>query len=92
MKQSEFARKMRLIYDAREDEILCSEFFDLVSQYVDREIAGEPVADQMPQVKYHLEHCRVCGEEYTALRDLARMEAEGRAPLSGEAEGPSQGS
>ncbi len=83
---------MRLVYDAREDEILCSEFFDLVSQYVDREVAGEPVADQMPQVKYHLEHCRVCGEEYAVLRDLARMEVEGRAPLSGEAEGPSKAS
>ncbi len=76
MKQSEFAHEMRLVYDAREDDILCSECFDLVSQYVDREVAGEPVADQMPQVKYHLEHCRVCGEEYTVLRDLARLEAE----------------
>ncbi len=76
MKQSEFARKMRLVVDARDDDILCSECFDLVSQYVDREIAGEPVAEQMPRVKYHLEHCRVCGEEYTVLRDLARLEAQ----------------
>ncbi len=80
MKQSEFARKLRLVYDAREDEILCSECFDLVSQYVDRELAGEPVAEQMPRVKHHLEHCGVCDEEYKVLRDLARLEAEGRDP------------
>ncbi len=92
MKQWEFARKLRLVYDSKEDEILCSQFFDLVSQYVDREIAGDPVAYEMPQVKYHLEHCRVCGEEYAVLRDLARLEAEGREPSSDEAKGPGKGS
>ncbi len=76
MNQSEFVDKLRLVYDTKEDDILCSECFDLVSQYVDREIAGEPVADRMPQVKYHLEHCGVCRDEYVVLRDLARLEAE----------------
>ncbi len=76
MKPSEFAEKMRHVFDASEEDILCSECFDLVSQYVDREIAGEPVVEQMPRVKYHLEHCGVCSEEYTVLRDLAREEAE----------------
>ncbi len=76
MKQSEFVRKLRLVYDTKEDDILCSECFDLVSQYVDREIAGEPVADQMPQVKYHIEHCGVCRDEYVVLRDLALLDAQ----------------
>ncbi len=88
MKPSEFAEKMRLVFDASEDDILCSECFDLVSQYVDREIAGEPVAEQLPRVKYHLEHCGVCSEEYAVLHDLARLEAEGDAPSSGEAQRP----
>ncbi len=80
MKQSEFARKLRSIYDTKEDEILCDECFDLLSEYVDREIAGEPVATQMPQVKHHLEHCGVCADEQSVLRELARQEAQGHGP------------
>ncbi len=71
---------MRLVLDAQEQEIPCSEFFERISEYVDGEIAGERVAEKMPDVKYHLEHCRVCGEEYVTLRDLARLDAEGRPP------------
>ncbi len=80
MKASKVARALRHIYDAQVEEILCSELFARIPEYVDREVAGEPVAQQMPAVKYHLEHCRVCGEEYETLRDLARLEAEGRSP------------
>ncbi len=80
MKDSKLEKALKSVYDAKDNEILCSEFFEQLSEYVDREIAGEPMAQRMPEVKYHLEHCRVCGEEYETLRDLAGLEAEGRAP------------
>ena len=80
MKRSQFERWVRQIYATEEEEISCSECFDLVSQYVDLEIAGEPAEESLPRLKQHLNQCRVCREEYEALRDLARLEAEGRAP------------
>ena len=80
MKRSQFERWVRQIYETEEEEISCSECFDLVSQYVDRELAGEAAPEQLPRLKQHLDQCRVCREEYEALRDLARLEAEGRAP------------
>ncbi len=80
MKRSQFERWVRQIYETEEEEISCSECFDLVSQYVDRELAGEAAQEQLPHLKQHLDQCRACREEYEALRDLARLEAEGRAP------------
>jgi hypothetical protein len=86
VKASKLGQALRHILDAQEQEILCSECLDLISDYVDAEIAGEPVARQMPEVKYHLEHCGVCEEEYETLRDLARLEAEGGLPAKDQIE------
>ena len=80
MERSQFERWVRQIYATEEEEISCSECFDLVAQYVDLEIAGESADEKLPRLKQHLSQCRVCREEYEALRDLARLEAEGRAP------------
>ena len=80
MKRSQFERWVRQIYETEKEEISCSECFDLVSQYVDLEIAGEAAQEKLPRLTQHLNQCHVCREEYEALRDLARLEAEGRAP------------
>lgn len=76
MKPADVERAIRNVLDAGAEDILCSECFDRVSDYVDRELAGAPVEQEMPAVKYHLEHCRVCREEYETLRDLAQLDAE----------------
>ncbi len=80
MKIERWERALRQIYDTREEEIDCTECFDRVSDYVDLEITGENAAEKMPALRHHLDHCAVCREEYEALRDLARLEAEGRLP------------
>ena len=80
MKRSQFEHWLRQVYETEEEEISCSECFDLVSQYVDLEIAGAAAEEKLPRLKQHLNQCRVCREEYATLRDLARLEAEGRAP------------
>jgi predicted anti-sigma-YlaC factor YlaD len=73
-------RLLRNIADTVDDEISCAECFDLVSQYVDLEVA-ETVSEQtLPRLKQHLQQCGVCREEYEILRDLVRLEAQGRAP------------
>ncbi len=75
MNQPRFERILRSIYGTRDDEILCSECFDGLSDYVDLEIAGADASTQMPRLQQHLNQCRVCREEHETLLGLARMDA-----------------
>jgi hypothetical protein len=71
---------LRNIAETDDGEISCAECFDLVSQYVDLEVAGTVSEQTLPRLKQHLQQCGVCREEHEILRDLVRLEAEGRAP------------
>jgi len=75
MNQPRFERILRSVYGTQDDEILCSECFDRLSDYVDLEIAGTDAPEQMPRLKQHLNQCRVCREEHETLLDLAREQA-----------------
>ena len=70
-------RLLRNIAETDDDEISCTECFDLVSQYVDLEVAGTVSEQTLPGLKQHLQQCGVCREEYEILRDLVRLEAQG---------------
>jgi anti-sigma factor RsiW len=70
---------LRNIFNTEEQEISCTECFDLVSQYVDVELSGRAPAE-LAQVKQHLDQCPACREEYETLRDLRRLEDEGGLP------------
>lgn len=80
----EFDRLLRHVWQTQDEEISCTECFDLVPQYVDLEIAGQAADQRLPRLRQHLDQCGVCREEYETLRDLARMEAEGRSPTGDE--------
>ena len=84
MEQSKLERWMQQLYETDDAEFSCADYFDLIAQYVDREIAGENVAETMPDLKRLLERCRdqcrACYEEYVVLLDLARLEAAGQVP------------
>jgi predicted anti-sigma-YlaC factor YlaD len=71
-------RLLRSIADTHDEEISCAECFDLVAQYVDLEVAGMATDQTLPRLVQHLQQCGVCREEYEMLRDLARLEAQGR--------------
>ena len=75
MRASQFQHWLWQIHQTEAEEISCSECFDLISQYVDLEVAGEDVQEKLPKVRQHLDQCRVCHEEYELLRDLAQFEA-----------------
>ena len=68
------------IFETAESEISCTECLHMVSEYVEREVAGEAVTQTMPSVRQHLKQCRVCREEYQVLGELARLEAQARTP------------
>jgi len=80
LKHNRFENWLQNIYKTQDEELSCSECFDLVSRFVELEISGENAEAQMPQIKQHLGQCPACREEYETLRDLARFEDEGRAP------------
>ena len=80
MKRERFETWLRNIYQTQDVEISCTECFDLVSRFVEVEISGRDVVDELPQVKQHLDQCRACREEYEILRDLRRLEEEGDIP------------
>jgi hypothetical protein len=75
-----FHRLLQHIADTDDEEISCAECFDLVPQYVDLEVAGQAGDQTLLPLQQHLRQCGVCREEYEALRDLVRLEADGRAP------------
>ena len=80
MKGDRFASWLQNIYHTQDDEISCTECFDLVSSVVELEVSGEDPEVRMPQVILHIHQCRACREEYETLRDLRRLEEEGEGP------------
>ncbi len=84
MEQSKLERWLRHLDQTEDAEFSCADYFDLIAQYVDREVAGENVAETMPDLKRLLDRCRnqchACFEEYVVLLDLARQEAAGQVP------------
>jgi hypothetical protein len=75
---AQFLELLRVIFDTREDEIVCSEFFERLPQYVDLVLAtadasrlGEP-AEALPQVAHHILQCAECAEAYEALIEIER--------------------
>lgn len=82
MNRDRFLRWLRNIDETQEEEISCTECFDLVSRFVELEISGQDAAASLPQVKQHLNQCPACHAEYETLRDLRRLEDEGGIPSS----------
>ena len=80
MKSNRFESWLQNIYNTQDEEIFCTECFDLVSRFVELELASGDPALKMPQVIQHLQQCSACREEYETLRDLRRLEDEGESP------------
>lgn len=72
------------VFKTQDEEISCSECLDLVSRYVDLEVADKDAAAELPQVYQHVEQCAACREEYETLRDISRLENEGGPPPADE--------
>lgn len=58
------------ILETQDLEISCSDCFDLLSEYVDRELGHEIPDARMKQLEQHIGQCRVCREEYEMLRQF----------------------
>ena len=89
MTEVPLARLLRLISGTREQELSCTECFDRLSGYVDREVGAGDAARAMPELAHHLQQCGVCHEEYEVLCDLVRADAARAAPGDDPPDGPS---
>ncbi len=80
MESKRFVSWLQNILHTQNEEISCSECFDLVSSYVDIELSGADASISLQRVKQHLNQCPACREEYEALHDLRRAEEEQDIP------------
>lgn len=74
MKRKHIKGWLQNIYNTQDEEISCTECFDLVSQYVELEVTGHDPVSQLPKVKHHFDQCAVCRQEYETLRDLRLLD------------------
>lgn len=80
MQPEHFENWLKNIYETQDEEISCTECFDLVSHFVELEASGQDAAAKLPQLKQHLQQCRACRDEYETLRDLRLLEDKGELP------------
>jgi hypothetical protein len=86
VQKNRFERWLQNIQDTREQEISCSECFDLVSPYVELELSGRDATAKMPKLQQHLDQCATCRQEYETLRDFQLLEDKGELPSSSNLE------
>ena len=87
MNRKRFENWIRNIYETHDEEISCTECFDLLSRFVELEVAGQDAAAKMPRLKQHLNQCPACHAEYETLRDLRRLEEESGMPSLDDLQG-----
>lgn len=58
---------MGMISSVSDDDIDCSQAFDLMHQYADLIDSGQDAASLLPEVRRHIEICKDCREELEAL-------------------------
>jgi hypothetical protein len=74
---SELLRLARAALGETNDGLSHEECIALMPEYVEAEIAGEPVAKKYRQVKHHLDICQDCAEQYAALLELQHAQRAG---------------
>jgi hypothetical protein len=77
MKKPSLERWIGQLLATQDNEISCSDCFDSLSEYVDRELAQKEPDTRMQRLEQHLGQCRVCREEYEMLRELVSNETGG---------------
>lgn len=69
-------RMVRAVAATKVEEIDCEECFEQVDEFVEMELQGKNAAEAMPLVQDHLNRCNGCREEFEALLDCIRANAE----------------
>jgi hypothetical protein len=51
-------------------EVSCEECFELLDEYVEKELAGADADGAVPGMRAHLDGCPACREDHESLREL----------------------
>ena len=84
MNRKQFKQWLKRIYETSEKEISCDQFQASLPVLVDFEIAGGDARVQFSDAIAHVRECPDCAAEYEALREVARLEAQGGLPQADE--------
>ncbi len=80
MESFELDRWISQIAKTEAEEISCSDCLEMVSEYVEKEVAGQAAGERLARVGQHLGQCRVCREEYEVLKELVELDERGETP------------
>ncbi len=58
---------LALVADANPDELDCDGCFELMAEFVERELANCEIPEALRMVQRHLEQCPCCNDEHQAL-------------------------
>lgn len=75
-----FKRWIHNIFTTQDEEIDCEQACEALCRFVDMEISGKEAARLLPHVRQHLQQCRECEDVYSALVEIAQLEAQGELP------------
>jgi len=79
-----FRQWIHQVYTTQDREIDCGQLFELLSGYVDLQVAGVDAAPWAPQIQMHLAQCAECNDLYQSLLEIARLEAGDALPDSAQ--------
>jgi hypothetical protein len=74
MNRRKFRQLIQSIFAVKDQEIICSEFFDILPRFVDLQVSGKDVDKSFPGVSHHLQQCPECNEVYEALFKAAQSD------------------
>jgi hypothetical protein len=74
MKPEKFKQLIQSVFAVKNEEILCSEFFEQLPRFVDLQISKGDAAELLPDVSHHLHQCPECDEIYQSLLQAAESE------------------
>jgi hypothetical protein len=67
---------LKVLENVREEEASCTEIFNCLDEYVEKQVDGNDASMLMPLVREHLDMCSECCEEYEALLDVLEKTTE----------------
>ncbi len=75
-----FTRSLDLLFATTPEEADCDTLQALLPEFVQYELTGRDAATKFPELAGHLIQCADCTQDYFALLDVARLDAQDRLP------------
>jgi hypothetical protein len=74
-----FLEMLRVLESAHDEDMSCSELYEKLDEYVEREMNKKDAAELMPLIREHLDFCSDCCDEYEALLDVLNKSSQNSA-------------